>query len=303
MPLNKTAGNILIAAGVVIIVIVALFPQGVADSLATIKIDSTPPYVAALDPIGYEDKPSHFPPDNTVTLRMYSTENINNARVAIKNVDTGKRLTTMSLSYSGSRLMHKTPTEKTAYYFTGSWDTSGHSGEKLAFTFKGDDAVGNTGSDTAYAIIGSYADGYFEIKPSGGSWQKVSKGATITLSTRSVSLNATATTEEKPDEVWFTVKAMDVPGYEEGHRLKAKDDTVKTSPPYSWNYTFPEDGTYEVNGYFMSYGKYVQVMSISGGVNTSPAPPQKFPTETLYFAGFGVFLAFLGIGLRVESES
>jgi len=285
---KREAGTALMVAGVFIVLIAVAFPQQVASGLATIRVDTTPPDVNAVNPSGTKSNPTHFDPDTTVTLKMDSwQEKVNNPRVVIGGS------TTKSLSYSGSA---GTP-YGTEYYYTTSWDTSGHSGEKLSFTFKAEDDVGNTGSDTAYALIGSYADGYFTING-----KKISKGATISLGTRSITLKATVTTSEKPDEVWYIVKAKDVSGYSSGEFLKKKADTVKTSSPYEWSYTFPKDGTYKVCGYFKSYGKNVQVMSIDAGINATPRPP-KLPTEAIILGGIGAFLTCIGAVARFRPET
>jgi len=286
---KEEIGTALMVAGVFIAFVAVAFPQQVASGLATVNIDTTPPDISAYNPSGTKDSPTHFDPDTTVTLKMDSwREKVNNPRVVIGGS------TTKSLSYSGSAA---TP-YGTEYYYTTSWSTSGHSGEELSFTFKAEDDVGNTGSDTAYALIGSYADGYFTMNG-----QKISKGASITLGTRSVSLSATVTTDEKPDEVWYTVQAKDVSGYSSGEFLVKKADTVKTSSPYEWSYTFPKDGTYTVNGYFRSYGKNVQVMSVGAGVNSSPVPPVPFPGEAMIALGVGIAMIAVGAVVRFRPET
>jgi len=255
--------------------------------LATVNIDTTAPDISAVNPSGSKSVPTHFDPDTTVTLEMTSwREKVSNPRVVVGG-------STKSLSFDRSVA---TP-YGTEYHYTAPWDTSGHSGEKLSFTFKAEDDVGNTGSDTAYALIGSYADGYFTMNG-----KKVSKGATISLGTRSITLKATVTTDEKPDEVWYIVKVVDVSGYNKGEFLKKKSDTVKTSSPYEWSYTFPKDGTYKVCGYFRSYGKNVQVMSVDAGINSSPIPV-KMPNESIILAGIGAFLTCIGAVARFRPET
>jgi len=285
---KEEIGTALMVAGVFVAFVAIAFPQQVASGLATVKIDTTPPTINAMNPSGTQSSPTHFDPSTTVTLKMNSfREKVNNARVVVGG-------STKSLSYDSA---HSTP-YGTEYWYTTSWDTSGHSGETVKFVFKGDDDVGNTGSDTAYALIGSYADGYFTMNG-----QKVSKGATITLSTRSVTLKATVTTDEKPDEVWYRVQAIDVKGYSSGTTLVHKSDTVKTSSPYEWSYTFPKDGTYSVNGYFKSYGKNVQVMSADMGINSSPMPPLPFPSEAVIVLGLGIAMIAVGAVVRFRPET
>ena len=98
------------------------------------------------------------------------------------------------------------------------------------------------------------------------------------------------------------MKAVDVSGYNKGEFLKKKSDTVKTSPPYEWSYTFPKDGTYKVCGYFRSYGKNVQVMSVDAGIKSSPWPP-KFPIETMIVFGLGIFMVAVGAVARFRPET
>jgi len=278
---KEEIGTALMVAGVFVAFVAIAFPQQVASGLATVVVDTSPPDVNAMNPSGSKSNPTHFDPDATVTLKMNSfREKVNNARVVIDG-------STKSLSYSGSS---GTP-YGTEYYYTTSWSTSGHSGEKLSFTFKGEDDAGNTGSDTAYALIGSYADGYFTING-----QKLSKGGKITISTRSIDLKFTKTTSATPDEVWYTVRDSN------GNWLQKKSDTVKTSSPWTWSYTFPSDGTYEVNGYCKSYGKSVQVMSFRTGVNTSPVPQLPFPSEAMIVLGTGIAIATVGGVLRFKPE-
>jgi len=285
---KEEIGTALMVAGVFIAFVAVAFPQQVASGLATINIDTTPPNVNASNPSGSKDKPTHFDPDTTVTLEMYSvSEKVNNPRVETPSG-------TKSLSFSEGYPRMEPP----RFYYTTSFDTSEYTGQVVKFTFKGDDDAGNTGSDTAYALIGSYADGYFTING-----QKISKGATITLSTKSVSLSATVTTDEKPDEVWYVVWTKDVRGYNKGEMLKVKKDTVQTSPPYSWSYTFPKDGTYQINGFFKSYGKGIQVMSVDAGINSSPVPPVPFPSEAMIVLGLGIFMVAVGAVARFKPET
>lgn len=284
---KEEIGTALMIAGAFVAFVAVAFPQQVASGLATIKIDTTPPTINAMNPSGSQSSPTHFNPDTTVTLKMNSfQEKVNNPRVVVGG-------STKSMTFDSS---HATP-YGTEYWYTTSWSTSGHTGETVKFVFKGDDGNGNTGSDTAYALVGSYADGYFTING-----QKISKGATVTLGTRSVSLSATVTTSEKPDEVWYRVQAVDVEGYSSGTTLKHKSETVQTSAPYSWSYTFPKDGTYSVNGYFKSYGNNVQVMSIDTGINSPPVLPP-FPSEAMIALGIGISMAAIGAVVRFRPEA
>jgi len=422
---KEEIGTALMVAGVFIAFVAVAFPQQVASGLATVVVDTSPPDVNATNPSGSQSSPTHFNPDTTVTLKMYSLgEKVSNPRCEIgsggsfsdscesgwsyseddpnsnlsgnqndsswytegsgslkltahkdigrghaqftKTVDlTGvdklsfdaafrgdeaqvflefyvggtekwsgdayrdeppqefnpqidvssySRSTQLKVRVSGNGSRDTTKfyvdditssggagetvtlsydhSDGSEYWYTGSWSTSGHTGEKLPFTFKAEDDSGNIGSDTAYALIGSYADGYFTLNG-----QKLSKGNKITISTRSVDLKFTKTTSVAPDEVWYTVRDSD------GNWLQKKSDTVKTSSPWTWSYTFPSDGTYEVNGYCKSYGKSVQVMSFRTGVNTSPVPQLPFPSEAMIVLGTGIAIAAVGGVLRFRPET
>ena len=275
----------IIAARPITMLGIALLVVGFAGpwALTTLVVRTGSPKIAGQFPSGTSTSPTLLEPNTTYTLKAsvqpvdYNADDPLQTIVKVSITGTGQTLT----------LTYKSKAYPAFYYEYAGWASPGP-GTSLAFNWSVTDQFGATGSSVTYATTASLGEGYFTIE-----------GQKITSTTDKVyvgknTFNVTFTKTKDPvTEAWFVVQDS------AGNWKYTKADTVKTTFPASWSVTLA-DGTYDIRGYFTSYGQSVQVMSVFGGFNTEPTPffPKEEPDVFFWMKVIGAALVVVGVITR-----
>lgn len=234
--------------------------------LTTLVIRTGSPKIYGGFPSGASSNPTLLEPSTSYTLKAsvtpvdYGNDDPLKATVKVSIPETGQTLT----------LAYKSKAYPAWYYEYPGWVSPGP-GTSLTFNWSVADQYGATGSNVTYATTAPLGDGYFTV----AGQQITSTTDKVVVLTNTFSVTFTKT-RDPITEVWFVVQDS------AGNWKYTKADTVRTSFPASWNPTLA-DGTYDIRGYFTSYGQSVQVMSLFGGINTEPTPFFPTPKDSFYW--------------------
>uniref|UniRef100_A0A6M3XWF4 Uncharacterized protein n=2 Tax=viral metagenome TaxID=1070528 RepID=A0A6M3XWF4_9ZZZZ len=278
--MQKTLGWIMLLAGMFLLVSPYL--------MATLIIDTSPPAIWGHNPSSISpDTPSPIWGSLMIYIDLKDASGIASATVKITGSDGYSATFNMAYSSTVEYGNPQNPIICERWQYT--WAVPAKNDVAYSFLCIAKDPLGNTGSKTLYGYATTAVDGYFMIND-----QKVTVESRITLATRTVTFKFVATSGAA------TIINVNVDIKKDGTIINA-GYLAKQADGITWirTYTFTEDGTFTVNGYFYTTGQSYQRMSVFCQIGEGDLElPQLNMLQMLGLASAGIGLALIFTGKK-----